>query len=52
MRFVKKKDVHQDVISDQGVHKKTDSFSIAVIIISNIISAILIVLGALIFFNS
>jgi hypothetical protein len=52
MRIISREKVHKKVISDQGVQKKTDSFSIAVIIISNIVSICLIILAILMFLNS
>ena len=52
MRILSRDKVHKDVISDQGIEKKTDAFSIAVIIISTILSIVLIILGVLIFLNS
>ena len=52
MRIISKDKVHKDVISDHGIVKKTDAFSIVVIIISNVLSVILIILGVLIFLNS
>ncbi|MCR5792834.1 MAG: hypothetical protein K6G65_06670 [Lachnospiraceae bacterium] len=52
MRIFSKDKVRKNVITDQGIVKKTDKFSIAVIIISNVVSAILLVLGVLIFINS
>lgn len=47
MKILNKDKVTKDVISDQGIQKKTDSFSIAVIIISNTLSVVLVVLGLL-----
>jgi len=52
MRILSKDKVRKNVITDQGVVKKTDKFSIVVIVISNLVSAILLVLGVLIFMNS
>lgn len=52
MRFFSKEKVYKNVISDAGIEKKTDSFSIAVILLSNLISVTLVILGVLIFFHS
>ena len=52
MRFFKKKKVKHDIISDEGLVKKTDIFSVVVITASNILSVILIILGILIFIHS
>lgn len=45
MRFLRKKDVQANVISDTGMVQKTDIFSVVVIIISVLMSFILIGLG-------
>ena len=52
VRFFKKKKVKHDIISDEGLVKKTDIFSVVVITASNILSVILIILGILIFIHS
>ena len=50
--FFNKKKVKHDIISDEGLVKKTDIFSVVVITASNILSVILIILGILIFIHS
>lgn len=51
MKLFSKKNVQQNVISDGGMAKRTDVFSISVILVSVVVSVLLILLGvsALIF---
>lgn len=49
MRLLSKKDVQANVISDGGMTKRTDIFSITVISLSVAISLVLIVLAVMAF---